>query len=162
MAARRRVGLVFAAIGVVLLAVIAGIVATYLGAPSPRADPRNAEQVALGKKGYAQHCASCHGAQLEGQPSWREKLASGRMPAPAHDASGHTWHHPDEVLFGITKHGLVPGRYAPPGYQSDMPGFGGALFDDEIWAVVAFIKASWPGEIRKAQADLDRRHAARR
>jgi mono/diheme cytochrome c family protein len=43
-----------------------------------------------------------------------------------------------------------------------MPGFGGALSDDEMWAVVAFIKASWPGEIRKAQADLDRRHAARR
>jgi mono/diheme cytochrome c family protein len=162
MAARRRVGLVYAAIAVAVLAVVASIVTVFFGAPSPRADPANAEQVALGKKVYAQHCTSCHGAQLEGQPGWREKLISGRMPAPPHDASGHTWHHPDEVLFGITKHGLVPGRYGPPGYQSDMPGFAGALSDDEIWAVVAFIKASWPDEIRKAQADLDRRHAARR
>lgn len=34
------------------------------------------------------------------------------MPAPPHDDSGHTWHHADDVLFGITKHGLVP-PYAP-------------------------------------------------
>src|SRR3989442_9531102 len=48
----------------------------------------------------------------------------------------HTWHHPDNVLFGITKRGLVP-PYAPPDYQSDMPGFGGKLSDDEILAVLA-------------------------
>jgi mono/diheme cytochrome c family protein len=60
MAARRRVGLVVAAIAAALLAVVASIVTVFLGAPSPRADPANAGQVALGKKVYAQHCASCH------------------------------------------------------------------------------------------------------
>ncbi len=107
-----------------------------------------------GKAVYAQHCASCHGVQLEGQPNWRERLASGRMPAPPHDASGHTWHHPDSMLFGITKHGLVPGKYALPGYQSDMPALGGVLPDEEIWAVLAYIKSSWPEDIRKAQREL--------
>lgn len=53
------------------------------------------------------------------------------------------WHHTEEVLFGITKEGLVPGRYAPPGYTSDMPGFGSALSDAEIWAVLAYIKSHW-------------------
>jgi len=76
------------------------------------------------------------------------------MPAPPHDASGHTWHHPDSVLFGITKHGLVPGKYAPPGYQSDMSAFAGVLPDEEIWAVLAYIKSSWPENIRKAQREL--------
>ena len=106
-----------------------------------RADPHDAAKVALGAKVYAQHCASCHGAKLEGQPDWRRRLANGRMPAPPHDESGHTWHHPDEMLFGITKNGLAP--YAPPGYESDMPAFAGQLSDDEIWAALAYIKGHW-------------------
>jgi mono/diheme cytochrome c family protein len=61
------------------------------------------------------------------------------------------------VLVGITKFGLVPGKYAPPGYQSDMPGFGGALSDDEILAVVAYIKSTWPDEVRRAQAEANER-----
>jgi mono/diheme cytochrome c family protein len=117
----------------------------------------NPEQLALGQKIYAQHCAACHGAKLEGQPNWRERLANGRMPAPPHDESGHTWHHPDEVLFGITKEGLVPGRYAPPGYQSDMPAFAGTLSDAEIWAVLAFIQSHWKTkQVLEARAEMVR------
>lgn len=108
-----------------------------------KANPADAQQVALGAKVYARHCAACHGAKLEGQPNWRSPLPSGRMPAPPHDESGHTWHHTEEVLFSITKEGLVPGKYAPPGYTSDMPGFGNVLSDDEIWAVLAYIKSFW-------------------
>lgn len=122
----------------------------------PLADPDDARQVARGKSVYAQHCASCHGARLEGQPNWQDKLPNGRMPAPPHDASGHTWHHPDSMLFGMTKLGLIPGKFAPPKYESDMPAFGGVLSDDEIWAVLAYIKSSWPREIRKAQHEMTR------
>lgn len=125
------------------------------------ADTQNPDQVARGKGVYAQHCAACHGARPEGQPSWQEKLPSGRMPAPPHDASGHTWHHPDSVLFGITKNGLVPGKYAPPKYESDMPAFGGKLKDEEIWAVLAYIKSAWPDKIRDGQVQITR-EAARR
>jgi mono/diheme cytochrome c family protein len=57
------------------------------------------------------------------------------------------------VLFGITKHGLVP-PYAPAGYESDMPGFGGALSDDEIRAVLAFIRTRWSGDVLKLRADM--------
>jgi mono/diheme cytochrome c family protein len=120
------------------------------------ADPENRQQVAVGKVVYDQNCAACHGARLEGQPNWREKLPTGRMPAPPHDATGHTWHHPDDILFGITKHGLVPGKYAPPGYVSDMPAFDGRLTDDQIWAVLAYIKSTWPEEIRAAQLEKTR------
>lgn len=122
----------------------------------PLADPDDARQVARGKSVYAQHCASCHGARLEGQPNWQDKLPNGRMPAPPHDASGHTWHHPDSMLFGMTKLGLIPGKFAPPKYESDMPAFGGVLSDDEIRAVLAYIKSSWPREIRKAQHEMTR------
>lgn len=120
------------------------------------ADPDNPRQVALGKPVYDKQCASCHGIKLEGQPRWQEKLPNGRMPAPPHDASGHTWHHPDSMLFGMTKLGLVPGKYAPPKYESDMPAFSAALSDEEIWAVLAYIKSSWPQDIRKAQREMTR------
>ena len=106
--------------------------------------------LALGGTIYAQHCAGCHGAKLEGQPDWRQRLANGRMPAPPHDDSGHTWHHPDEVLFGITKHGLVP-PYAPADYQSDMPAFAGVLTDSEIRAVLAYIASHWSSEVQTAR-----------
>ncbi|MCI0529930.1 MAG: ABC transporter substrate-binding protein [Nitrospira sp.] len=43
-----------------------------------RADPENADQVALGKSLYAQHCANnCHGANLEGQPNWKAAFTHG-------------------------------------------------------------------------------------
>ena len=67
------------------------------------------------------------------------------MPAPPHDESGHTWHHADIVLFNITKFRLVP-PHAPEGYQSDMPAWKETLKDEDIWAVLAFIKSTWPKE----------------
>jgi len=128
------------------------------GAPAddPRADPRDATKVAFGANVYARHCASCHGAKLEGQLEWRRRLPNGRMPAPPHDETGHTWHHPDGMLFAITKRGLVP-PYAPADYQSDMPAFGGKLSDDEIWAVLAFIKSHWASrEVLDARKEMTR------
>jgi mono/diheme cytochrome c family protein len=113
-------------------------------------------RIALGQKVYAQHCAACHGAKLEGQPNWRVRMPTGRMPAPPHDESGHTWHHSDGVLFGITKNGLMP-PYGPPGYESDMPAFAGKLSDDEIWAVLAYIKSQWiSADILAARAEMMR------
>jgi mono/diheme cytochrome c family protein len=121
-----------------------------------RADPRDMAQVALGAKVYAQHCASCHGAKLEGQPDWRKRLANGRLPAPPHDESGHTWHHPDRVLFALTRNGLVP-PYAPKNYASDMPAFAGKLADDEIWAVLAYLKTHWTSaDVLAARAEMTR------
>jgi mono/diheme cytochrome c family protein len=107
----------------------------------PRADPHDPRQVALGARVYAEYCASCHGAELEGEPEWWVRRPDGRMPAPPHDDSGHTWHHPDRMLFEITKHGIE--RFAPAGYESDMPAFAGVLADEEIRAVLAFIKSHW-------------------
>src|SRR5512133_59908 len=107
-----------------------------------QADPTNTAQVAAGKIVYTTHCASCHGANLEGQRDWKSRNAGGRMPAPPHDDSGHTWHHSDNILFGITKVGVAP-PYAPEGYQSDMPAFGRTLTDKQIWDVLAYIKSRW-------------------
>jgi len=125
-----------------------------------RADLRDAAKVALGAKVYARTCAPCHGAKLEGQPDWRRRLPNGRLPAPPHDNSGHTWHHPDHLLFAITKNGVVP-PHAPAGYESDMPAFGGSLSDEEIWAVLAYIKQQWPGEVLSARTEMLRNSGSR-
>ncbi|WP_319633588.1 c-type cytochrome [Pelagibius marinus] len=109
-------------------------------------DPGDRDKVALGAQVYAANCASCHGAELEGQPDWRQRRADGRLPAPPHDVNGHTWHHPEAQLFALTKYG--PAALAGGGYESDMPGYEGTLSDEEIWAVLSYIKSRWPREVR--------------
>ena len=118
------------------------------------ADADDPALVAEGLKVYGAACASCHGAALEGQPSWRQRKADGRLPAPPHDATGHTWHHPDKQLFEMTKTG--PAKLLP-GYESDMPGFAATLSDAEIWAALAYIKSTWPPRIRKRHDAINRR-----
>jgi mono/diheme cytochrome c family protein len=117
----------------------------------PAIDPDDPAQVALGRQVYAERCAMCHGANLEGQPDWKSRKPNGRLPAPPHDASGHTWHHPDQQLMIITKKGLGG---VVPGYESDMPAFEGVLTDEQIAAVLAFIQSSWPSDIRSRQRAL--------
>ena len=73
------------------------------------------------------------------------------MPAPPHDANGHTWHHADRQLFTITKHGVGA---VVPGYESDMPAFADTLIDAEIVAILAYIKSTWPERERAFQAEV--------
>jgi mono/diheme cytochrome c family protein len=72
----------------------------------------------------------------------------GVLPAPPHDASGHTWHHPDDLLAQIVREGGVV-------YMADsnMPGYGEQLTDDDIAAVLAHIKTWWTDEQRAFQAE---------
>lgn len=118
-------------------------------------DAADAGQVARGQALYARHCASCHGENLEGERDWQIRRPTGELPAPPHDPTGHTWHHGDEQLFAIVKHGMA--RYAPPDYKTNMPAFVGTLSDAEIRAVLAYIKSTWPAEIQKRQAATGRR-----
>ena len=110
--------------------------------------------MASGKPIYLTHCASCHGANLEGQADWRIRKSNGRLPAPPHDESGHTWHHADSVLMEITRNGLVPGVTAPEGYVSDMPAYSKLLNDHQIRAVLAYIKSSWSKQARDRQKQI--------
>ncbi len=121
-------------------------------------DPDNAGMVGRGETVYGQNCADCHGKNLEGQPDWRVKTADGIFPAPPHDATGHTWHHADQVLFNITKRGGQAG--APTGFISGMPGFAESLPDGDILAVLAYIKSRWPQEIRTRHTAMSRKAAA--
>ncbi|WP_407669182.1 c-type cytochrome [Orrella marina] len=110
--------------------------------------------VMQGKAIYANNCAACHGEALQGQPNWRERMSNGRLPAPPHDKSGHTWHNPDAMLVDMVKNGLVPGKTAPPGYVSDMPAYRDILSDQQIIAVLTYIKSTWPPKVLEAQKEV--------
>lgn len=113
-----------------------------------------AEPAVPGRQIYLDRCASCHGENLEGQPNWMKRKPDGRLPAPPHDASGHTWHHADEQLFVLVRDGPAA---VIPGYESDMPGFGDVLEDQEIRDVLEYIKSTWPERQRAIQAARSKR-----
>lgn len=102
---------------------------------------------------YAERCAACHGAALEGQPDWRAAKPDGTLPAPPHDESGHTWHHGDGLLFDYVKRGgqAVLADAGIENFASAMPGFGDVLSDADITAVLDYIKSTWPPRIRELQ-----------
>jgi mono/diheme cytochrome c family protein len=107
--------------------------------------PDDLQLVAQGKKIYDANCASCHGARLEGEANWRERGPDGLLPAPPHDETGHTWHHPDQLLFELTKYG--PAAMAGGDYKSAMQGYKGVLSDEEIIASLSYIKSRWPKDV---------------
>lgn len=107
----------------------------------PYTDPV-AVAVARGAEVYEGYCASCHGVRLQGQPDWRDRDADGYLPAPPHDRSGHTWHHPDAQLLALTWHGTA--QVVGNGYKSRMPGYKDILSPDDVLAVLAYIKSTWP------------------
>lgn len=109
------------------------------------------ELIAAGKRVYVSHCAVCHGDSLQGQPNWTERLASGLMPAPPHDETGHTWHHADDQLFEFVKYGPAVAM-GDSSYRSSMPAFKNILADSSILAVLAYIRSSWPAPLRDAQS----------
>ena len=112
--------------------------------------------IALGATVYQENCASCHGTNLEGQANWRSPGTDGRLPAPPHDASGHTWHHDGETLFLLTKYG-VGALINDPDYASNMPIYEGVLSDEEIIAVLSYIKSTWPDDIRARHDEMEKR-----
>ncbi len=106
------------------------------------ADPKNTHQVALGKQVYDQNCASCHGADFEGEdPDWKRTKEDGTLYAPPHNGDGHTWHHGDQLLFKYVKEGgqAIAGK----DFKSAMQPFSKSLSDEKIWAALAYIKTSW-------------------
>ena len=108
-------------------------------------EPVTRDMIEQGGAIYAESCAACHGAQLKGQPDWRRRTEDGRMPAPPHDDSGHTWHHADKLLFEMTKYGLQ--AIAGGDYKTRMPAYEGTLSDDDIVAVLSYIKSQWPDKV---------------
>ncbi len=111
----------------------------------------SADGLELGKIVYAENCASCHGENLEGQEDWQQRNADGTFRAPPHDEDGHTWHHNDQYLLDRIRYGT---RELDPNMQaeSNMPAYEDMLSDEEIDAVLGYIKSTWSPSIQELQA----------
>jgi hypothetical protein len=101
-----------------------------------------------GRTQYVPNWANNLGANLEGQANWNRPGPSGRMPAPPHDGSGHTWHYSDKQLARIILDGLAA---CTPDYENDMPPFRGRLTESQVGMILAYVKDSWPQREREYQ-----------
>ena len=129
-------------------------------APAQAAHELTGRDLASGEMLYQENCASCHGVNLEGQPNWQVPNPDGTLPAPPHDATGHTWHHDNQLLYDYTALG-GQGALAARGitdFQSGMPAFGEVLTEEEIWEVLAYIRSTWPERVQEAQASRNPPH----
>lgn len=141
------------AAGIAVLGATGLVLAGFAFAPArpkwvvPGDDP---QEIAAGAKLYQANCASCHGLHLEGQPDWQEPGPDGLLPAPPHDATGHTWQHSDAELTELVTHSVA--SFAPAGYKTAMPAFEGRLTPAQIHATIAYIKSTWAPGIRAYQA----------
>ncbi len=116
----------------------------------PTVDPDN-EQLYLAQQNYNKSCAHCHGWAGDGQPQVTienaEKL--GYHTVPRHDSQGHTWQHPNQILFEVIKYGVqAPSNLYP------MSAFDDQLTDNEIFGIIDYIKQWWTDDQRRHQSEL--------
>ena len=133
------------AIPVAALLGAAAYVVLGAAAPTTSIPYRDAAHVEAGAKVYEAQCAACHGVQLEGAALWQYPDVEGYMPAPPLDGSGHTHDHSDLILFQTVKFG--PETTVCTNRRSRMGGYSDVLSDEEIVAVLAFIKSTWPPHV---------------
>lgn len=156
---QRRAAILGFAVGAAVVVVIGVALASRLSifaSPVPGSDTRPAgdftAQELRGRTIHAASCASCHGS-----------LTGGDMMdyPPPHNASGHTWHHPDCQLKRIVLEGgdemtaMMRDMMAPSGAPT-MQSFKDRLSDEDIDAVLAYIKTMWSPEQRELQAEVTR------
>ena len=139
--------------GVVRLALIHAMAGPALASHAPAEGP-----LAVGARVYDEHCATCHGADLEGQPDWQRPEPDGTLRAPPHDDTGHTWHHADQLLVDYVTLGGAETlrRLGVTGIVSGMPGFGEVLSQSEVEAVLDYIASHWSERARAYQSEVTR------
>ena len=86
-----------------------------------------------GRKVYVAQCAMCHGAEGKGQPPSLPILAGNRSITMAT---------PVNPIRMVLNGGYPPGTYKNP-RPHGMPPFSHILNDDEVAAVVTYIRVAW-------------------
>ncbi len=156
----RRSRLLYAVLGFGAVVLVVFLVIITVGGPTPATqthsdasfDPESAATaapdavIARGAELYAANCQVCHG----------DKNGVGKLPyVPSHGDDGHTWHHSDRNLVDIIMNG--PGemgemmRMGVPEDAPRMPAWRDKLAEEEVKAILAYIKTFWSPERRRMQ-----------
>ncbi len=115
-------------LGVVLM--VGGLIAAAAGETEKSIDPTSPELVAQGQVIFTETCAACHGPNGEGD-----------IGSPL-NGSAHAWHHMDNQLRSVIRDGIP---------NTQMVGHKDHLTDQEIDAVISFIKTWWTPERQRMQ-----------
>ena len=75
---------------------------------------------------------------------WQDTMVHGMRLALPHDQSGHTWHHPDEMFFNLSKFGF--NAMINDDYKVSMSVYDGILSGEQIIASLSLIISTWPEE----------------
>ena len=139
------------------IAILFALSIPFQAAAGHELDNRNLDR---GEALYQENCASCHGAELEGDPNWKSAKDDGTFPAPPHNALGHTWHHDNQLLFSYTALGgeEALAERGVADFKSGMPGFNSKLSAEEIWDILAYIRSTWPARIQEIQSTRNSPH----
>jgi mono/diheme cytochrome c family protein len=103
------------------------IVSRILGGDAANPLASDARALSTGRAAYTGSCAVCHGAKGDGRGAFGRITYPDATDFTSDSAKSKT----DAQLFWIVKNGL--------GFTA-MPAFGGQYKDEEIWAMVAYIR----------------------
>jgi len=117
-------------------------------APATAVTRRNDSLMRRGEKVYAQQCAWCHGAQGEGIAGAYPALAGNRAVNLANPAN---------LVQMVRRGGYPPATEGNP-RPHGMPPFGQVLGDEDIAAVLTFVRGSWGND----GAEVTQRQAMQR
>lgn len=90
--------------------------------------PLDAETIARGKQSFSAYCVACHG--LDGQNTG-VPFAAAMSPPVANLASPEVQSYTDGQLHAVIRDGIRP---------SGMPASKGILNDEEMWAIVMYVR----------------------
>ncbi len=127
-------------IAIVLIGVVANLIVWFWPKQSQALTLPSypVEQVALGQTIYQSNCAVCHGADGAG-------YAQEAIPAPPLNGTAHSWHHTDSLIASWIRGGI-----------GQMPAVGADWSDDDINAVLSYIKQWWGPEELAMQTENSR------
>ena len=116
----------------------------------PTIDPADTG-LAQAQRDYNTYCAHCHGYGGEGQPlaTIEQTESLGYHTVPLHNAAGHTWQHPDQLIFESIKYGVVA-----PTNLYEMLSYDELLTDDAIFAIIDYMRLWWTEEQQEWQTHL--------
>jgi mono/diheme cytochrome c family protein len=112
--------------------------------------PMTSADLVQGHVLYQAYCAGCHGDKGQGQfpaAPLEPSLITGRIGAPPHDETGHSWHHSDDLLVRY----VLEGGFTDPANFYPMPAFGWRVSVDEARQIVGYIMTLWTDEQRMMQ-----------
>ena len=135
---------------------LAAAAAAFLRAPSAaEARPRGAEQPRTGQQIYSTTCAACHQPNGEGNGETYPPLAGSEWVTGSEARLARI------ILHGMTGEVEVAGQT----YSGLMPPWKDVLKDEEIAAVMTYIRSNWgnkaPAVTAATVAGLRRTHASR-